>query len=171
MNHRRGFTLIETLVALSAASVVLSLSAVAIHRVMRVHTRCEAFHADEAAAWRLASAWRGDLVRASETRLEEDGVGWRVALTRADKTVARYRFGASEVSREEELPGGLAREAYRFSHPIAWRIERVDGPGNGPPRILVTTSDPVGGQRRYGPGLGVNWLGRLGAAGTERGSR
>lgn len=166
MIRRTGFTLVETLVVLSAASVLLTLSAVAIQRVMLVHSHARAFHADEATAWRLSSVWRADALRASGATIEKEGSVWLVSLAAEDSRPVSYRFEPAEVTRTAPSSDGTARDTFAFSHALDWRIEQLNATPQRPPKLTVTTHTPDHAGPplpRLVPQLGVRWTASLGA--------
>jgi hypothetical protein len=75
MNKRRGTSLIELLIVMSACTVVLTLSAELIHRVMRVQSRSQAFANSQRSAQRLSTAFRNDVHSASHYETDPDRLG------------------------------------------------------------------------------------------------
>lgn len=157
MKGRRGFSLVETLVTLSAASVVLTISTVAIHRVMRASSAAQAFHDDESTAWRLASTWRADIGNAHNADVTRDGPAWRVELNQRDGVTTRYTLDGEVVTREEQRGDLTARESYTFSRAPVWTI---DSPTDAGTIVLQTFQDDSSSARNGRP-LGLHWVTRL----------
>lgn len=157
MKGRRGFSLVETLVTLSAASVVLTLSTVAIHRAMRASSVAQAFHDDESTAWRLASIWRADIGNAHNADVTRDRLAWRVELSQRDAVSTRYTFAGELVTREEQRGDPIARESYTFSRAQVWKIGSPTDAGT----IVLQTLQDDSTSARNGRPLGLHWVTRL----------
>lgn len=71
---RRGVSLIELIVIMSAASAVLSTSAVILHRTMRSQEQTRYFFENERAAQRLARQFRADVRGAVSLKVTEGAV-------------------------------------------------------------------------------------------------
>ncbi|HND56023.1 MAG TPA: hypothetical protein PLV92_26590 [Pirellulaceae bacterium] len=71
MKPRPGATLVELLIVMSACSVVLTTSAVLMHRVFRAHSQSQAFLASQRNGQRFAEQLRRDIHRATSAELGE----------------------------------------------------------------------------------------------------
>lgn len=127
MNRRRGASLVEMLVVMSAASTVLTLSAVLIHRTMRVSSRTEAMHAEETTAWRLSSQLRRDAVSAASIDLGLANDGVTLTLRPAEGEPVQYRFSGPTVERRQRLaPESLSRESFSLPSVADWTVESLE---------------------------------------------
>ena len=61
MNNRRGVSLAELLLAMSACTVILTTSVGVIHRMMLTQSKSRSFFEVERSAWRLSSQFRRDV--------------------------------------------------------------------------------------------------------------
>jgi hypothetical protein len=122
MSVRRGVSLIELIVTLSACSAILTTSAVLIHRALHAQSKAHAFFDGERSARRLAQQFRRDAhnAQAMET---EDSSGEHVSqgkllvrFTMRDGESVEYRQSSGRVERTERLAEQVgARESYEFS--------------------------------------------------------
>ena len=71
MKPRPGATLVELLIVMSACSVVLTTSAVVMHRVFRAHSQSQAFLASQRNGRRFAEQLRRDIHRATSADIGE----------------------------------------------------------------------------------------------------
>ncbi|MEM8865212.1 MAG: hypothetical protein AAGF31_06650 [Planctomycetota bacterium] len=158
MKKPAGVSLIETLVIMSAASVILTLSSVTIHRVMQIHKKVEATHADEATAWRLSTRLRHDVHQASDALIEQQADTWRVTLLHKAAEPTIYRFQQETVSREQKLAEGkVARDVFPFAGNATWEIEEL----TGPPRLRIRTATSPGTLTRAAAPVKIDITARL----------
>ena len=67
-SSRRGISLVELLIVMSACSVLLSMSVMLMHRMFHAHRRGTAATAQERTLWRLETAFRHDVLAAREVQ-------------------------------------------------------------------------------------------------------
>jgi|GEM_PF-2573438 len=143
--RRRGTSLVELMVVMSACVVVLTLSAELIHRAMHIQSRTTAVISAERSAQRLAAAFRRDVQDATQ---QLDGAD--------DATLLRFEVGSEEieyrkdgptierqVSREETVH---AKEQFVFPQELNVRIDELS---NGLIKLSLESSMDVSG--RDGP--------------------
>lgn len=142
MKRRRGVSLIELIVLMTAISTILSFTVVILHRTMRAHNRAQATHADEQSAWRLSEALRRDVVEAIEAKAEQDPQATLLTIRSRGGGLVRYRFGPLAVNREQErsVDGRSTFEEYTFGGPTAWGVEVLDSPKR---LVVQTVTDPM----------------------------
>ncbi len=110
---RQGVSLVELLIVMSAATVILTISAALVHRIMLAHSKARAFVDVERTSLRLANAFRSDVhqsISATATDKPLAGTaflqlelpaGQRLEYRREDGTISRVLFdGERTVSRE-----------------------------------------------------------------------
>jgi prepilin-type N-terminal cleavage/methylation domain-containing protein len=143
MKTRRGVSLIELLVVLSASTVILTMSAALVHRVMHIYSQARAFHNVERNTLRLSEQFRRDGHQAmAATALDgsrNDGVFLRLQL--ADGQTLEYREVSGSVSRtRSQGDKTLSRDAFTFPPNIKLSLRE-----DGRPRrlILSITAAPV----------------------------
>lgn len=127
MTRRRGHSLIELLVVMSAASTVLTLSAVLIHRTMHLSSQTRAFNAEEATAWRLSGLLRSDAASAAsiDLSLADDRVS--VTFRGAEDNPIVYLFSGPHVERTHLLDGDReARESFELPSVANWTAESLE---------------------------------------------
>jgi hypothetical protein len=101
MKRRRAVSLVELLLAMSAAVIILSLSAELIHRLMHATSKAQSVHDAERSARRLAASFRQDVHDASAADLKSDPAGGvLVKLTLDGDEVVEYRRAGASVLRE-----------------------------------------------------------------------
>lgn len=140
MRTRSGSTLIEMVVLMTALSVVLTLTVVTLHRVMRAHNRSHAMHADESAAWRLSTSLRRDLAKSAGASLEREDDSTRLTLLIPFAEPIHYRFGQLRVTREQRLTDDQrSLEEFSFGGENDWEVLVLPEPQ----RVAVRTrTDP-----------------------------
>ncbi|MCA9131615.1 MAG: hypothetical protein KDA45_00600 [Planctomycetales bacterium] len=111
-NRRPGYGLIETVAIISFVGMLLSLSAVILHRSYRVHQRTlVAFrHWEQLRVW--TDRFRADGHAAAACQIDADAHG--VSLTREDGTQVRYTWRDATLVRSfiaEKPPGNEERWA------------------------------------------------------------
>lgn len=127
MKRRSGFSLVEMLVVMAAASTVLTISAVLIHRTMHIASQTRAFHAEEATAWRLSAQLRSDAAGAESIDLVTDDAAITVTLHSTEGEPVVYRFNGLQVERTQTLDANReARESFELPSVARWSAERVD---------------------------------------------
>jgi hypothetical protein len=127
MTRRRGHSLIEMLVIMSAASAVLTISAVLIHRTMRLASQTRAFHAEEATAWRLSGLLRSDAASAASIDLSLADEKVSVTFRGAEDDPIVYRFSGPHVERTQRLGGNSeARESFELPSVANWTAESLE---------------------------------------------
>jgi hypothetical protein len=136
MNPRRGASLIELLLIMSACTVVLTLTGVLLHRAMRIHMQSRAHVNAERTVLRLSEQFRRDVHQA---RAVTDGSGKDdkvfLQLDLMDGRVAEYSRATGAVLRNESggnLP--TRREEFAFPGADALTIEHK----SAPQRLVVT---------------------------------
>lgn len=140
LHHRRAISLIELLVVMSAASVILSLSAGLIHRVMHAETKTRSVSAIERTSLRLANVFRCDVHNARQARAEPSGLpqgvfvqletspGERVEYRREEQTIHRISLDGDQI---------IARELFVF--PTEFEIVVQIEPA---PLVVLTVTSP-----------------------------
>ena len=129
MSRRRGVSLAELLVVMSLVTVIISLSARLMHRIMHAQTNANAFLDGERNALRLSSQFRRDVQTALEvlpTDHPDDGV---LTLRYADQRLVHYQITGREVVRTVSgKDDHLARESFHFPSDLTCHIEQHSTP-------------------------------------------
>ena len=129
--RRKGVSLVELMIVMSAASIILSLSAGLIHRVMHAETKARKLAAVERTSLRLSDAVRRDVHSAARAvtdpeqladgvflRLETSSTS-RIEYRREEQTIHRLQLDNDRV---------IAREQFVF--PSAFELQiRSETPG------------------------------------------
>jgi hypothetical protein len=124
---RRGTTLVELMVVMSACVVVLTLSAELIHRILSVQSRTAAAIAAERSAQRLSATFRRDVQDAARRLDVADPATLLQLAVGADEVVYRQEGPILErqVVRKQATP---AREQFVLPEELQVRIdERAPG--------------------------------------------
>jgi hypothetical protein len=130
MRRRRGHSFVEMLVIMSAASAILTISAVLIHRTMHLASQTRAFHAEEATAWRLSAAMRRDAASASSIGIALANEELTVTLHNDTADPIRYRFNGPQIQRLQRIDSDReAHEAYELPSVAQWAAESLDEAG------------------------------------------
>jgi hypothetical protein len=142
MRDRRGISLAELLVTMSACTAILSLGAVLLHRAIHLQGRTSDFFVAQRSALRLSDQFRSDVhaARSAETHnLPENTV---LRLTLGDEKSVDYQFVDGIVQRS--MPGGersQSREQYLFPARCRIAVEEHDLPRRISLTIESQTSD------------------------------
>jgi len=141
LRSRRGFTIIEMLIACSLAALLLSINAVWIYHTMRFSSRVGQRHRDHQNLTRLASDFRDD-VRACEKIkiINQDEIELASPAGGAIAWTATYKITATDILLSREIAGSPASQE-RFSLSpnlvIRWDVSEV------PETIsLIVSRDP-----------------------------
>jgi hypothetical protein len=144
---RRGVSLMELMIVLSAASTIITTSALVLHKMMRAQEQTRYFFENERAVERLARQFRRDVHDADgvEILIEDSDINSQngdaqngevlLTLTASDGRAIEYvRTVAGIVRSERRGDGPLAREEFAIA-PAA-RVTIVE---NSMPRSLTLT--------------------------------
>jgi hypothetical protein len=135
MTRRRGISLVELLVVMTACTVIFTTSAGLIHRMMHADSRARAFYDVERSALRLSRQFRADVHQARNAVVfpEADETGAFLRLTVDEEQTIEYRHRDGLVTRVLAQRGmGPSREIYAFPSYV-----KLDLSEAGPPRRLV----------------------------------
>jgi hypothetical protein len=170
MTTRRGASLIELLVIMSACTVVLTLTGVLITRVMRVQIQSRGFVAAERAAQRLSDQFRNDVHCARNAVADTAGRnkhvflrldladGQKIEYARTGDNIARVEYASGQPEWREEFICPAASELSVEQHPepprmvfnIFMKLSNVaptpDKPfiGTGPAPVTVHAEAVIG---------------------------
>jgi hypothetical protein len=136
MKTRHGASLVELIVVMSAATIVLTMSASLIHQVMHAQSRARAFADVERTSLRLANAFRRDVHEATSAKLAEAGLGERafLRLTLPDNQTIEYGRRETNIVRVLfEGSRSVAREEFAFPAGIELAVRREEA------RLIVLT--------------------------------
>lgn len=143
-NTRRGIMLVELVVVMSSATIVLSMSAVMIHRIMRVQSSAYEFFDVERSALRLGSQFRNDVHAATDASLQVADNETVLTLQRADDQTVRYERAEANVVRLLINNGDIvARESFAFPTDTRWTIEEQKNPRRFVISLDNQVQDPV----------------------------
>jgi hypothetical protein len=125
MSHRRAVSLIELLLAMSACTVILSMSATLIHRALHAQSKTRAIDDAERAALRLSSQFRRDIhdASAAETDALPAGVFLRLQLP-ACQTVEYRRAQGSLLRILTNGDTNQARDQFNFPDNIELTVNK-----------------------------------------------
>ena len=126
---KRGVSLVELLVVMSAATVILTMSTTLIHRLMRTQSRARLVADGERSSLRLSESFRNDVHRARSSRIDQtnlpDDVLVRLQLT--DGTSVEYGQENAKILRVARESGKVvAREEFAFPASIEATLKRPD---------------------------------------------
>jgi hypothetical protein len=127
MKLRQGASLVELLLVLSSCTVILTMSAGLIHRMLHVQSRTRAFVDGERSALRLASQFRRDVHEATSAVADADqlNAGELLRLIEpAEQTVVYLGQPGAIVRLLTEGGRSVAREEYRFAGEFRPEIRR-----------------------------------------------
>src|SRR4051812_6095732 len=98
---RRGMSLTELLLLMSSCTIILTTSAVLLHRVMRIQVDSRAFMNSERAGTRLSHQFRQDVHQAAAAELDRSKLKKDVFLQLrfADNQIIEYGYAGGTVSR------------------------------------------------------------------------
>ncbi len=117
MPIRRGISLVELMLTLSACCVIVTMSAALIHRAMHAQSKSRRFFDGERNAQRLGESFRRDVHAATSaaTGAEAGGGDVFVRLEMSGGQTVEYRQAAGRVERTWHVDGSIrAREAFVF---------------------------------------------------------
>ena len=140
MSVRRGISLVELMLTLSACTVILTMSAGLIHRAMHAQSKSRMFFDGERSALRLAESFRRDVHDANSIATRETGGGdLLLRLQLAKEQSVEYRQAAGRVERLWHVDGIVrAREAFVF--PAETRLMTET---EGPRLITLSIAPPA----------------------------
>jgi hypothetical protein len=117
MKSRRGISLAELLLTMSACTVVLTTSATLIHRALHTQSRTRSFGNSQRSAMRLADSFRRDVHAARSATIgdaAQDGSPL-ILLEMTGGQSVEYRQDGGRIERLHKAGGGVtAREAFGF---------------------------------------------------------
>ena len=146
MKTRRGASLVELLMIMSACTVVLTLTGVLLQRVMRIQMQSRAHVNVERSALRLSEQFRSDVhqARAAVTgNPEQDGVVF-LRLESADNRVIAYSRDKGAVKRLESSSNQpTRREEFEFPAASVLQIEQQTAPQRLALTIILKPVDPA----------------------------
>jgi hypothetical protein len=130
-SHRRGVSLVELLIVMSACTLVLTLSIALIHRMMRIQSNARSFEQVERSALRLSTHFRQDVHEAQDATPNaasaKDGVFLR--LEGDQERSIEYRLDDSAIIRRcfngDKLIG---QEAFDFGTSVEIDIQEETSP-------------------------------------------
>jgi hypothetical protein len=134
---RRGISLMELMVVMSAASMIITTSALVLHKMMRAQEQTRYFFENERAVERLARQFRRDVHDASDVEIDveateieaEGGDGSLIALIRYDdRAIAYVRTLAGIVRTVHPGEGTPARETFALAPFARLTIEEESMP-------------------------------------------
>jgi hypothetical protein len=130
---RRAVSLLELILAMSACTVILTLSAALLHRIMHAQSRSREFQDVERSALRLAQQFRHDVHAATDAFIEADlGEGRFLRLQLAGERAVEYRRSEGAVLRIVLEAGNTrGREEFAFPANIELTMSR------DPPRLIT----------------------------------
>jgi len=140
MAKRRGISLVELILTLSACCAILTLSAQLIHRAMHAQTKARRFADGERSAWRLGQAFRRDIHAANRaTPGDEDDGDLLVRLTLQNGMDVEYHSAAGRVERLLLAKGTVqSRETYLFPAEVTITVTQLE------PRVFaLAVESPV----------------------------
>lgn len=145
MKMRRGISLVELTIVMSACTVVLTLSAVLMHRTMRTYTQAAACRDSERTAIRLSDQFRRDVHEARDASIDEttheSGVFLRLKF--ADGQTAGYRRQDGVIFRVMSNDSGtVSRDEYAFSPACHVKVTEADAPRRITLTISTNLADP-----------------------------
>lgn len=129
-SHRRGVSLIELLVVMSAATVILTLSTGLIHRIMHAQSKARGLADSERTTLRLGDRFRQDVHQATQVTVDKsqlaDGSFLRLQL--ADGSSLEYRREDATIQCVQ-LDGSrtIAREEFSFSEDFELEVSVENG--------------------------------------------
>jgi len=127
---RRGASLLELLIVMSAATVILTITAALVHRVMLAHSKARAFVDIERTSLRLANAFRSDVhqaIAASIAQGAADGAAFLKLELPADQRIEYRRDGGIILRILLDSDRIASREAFTFPSESEVAIKK-DGP-------------------------------------------
>ena len=130
MKYRRGVSLVELLLVMSAATIILTMSAGLIHRIMHAHSKAQAFVDVERTSLRLANTFRRDIHQATVAAIDSPSSpnGVFLRLQAPQNQSIEYRREQGAVLRiVQEGNRIVSREAFAFP-PGTELIVRKDEP-------------------------------------------
>jgi len=116
MKRRRAVSLVELLLAMSACTVILTMSAALLHRGMHAQSKTRAFVDVERNAWRLGTLFRQDVHQASTAQIMDQGDGVVLRLEFAEDRTIEYRRSEDVITRVV-LAGDAVKAREEFSFP------------------------------------------------------
>ena len=135
MKGRRGVSLAELLLTMSACTVILTMSAGLIHRALHAQSRSRGYIDDERNALRLGEAFRRDVHSATGVEIASDNEAKSILVTLqfAEGQTIAYRQGETgRVERTLQVGGNVkSREAFDFAAEARLTVEKM------PPRLVV----------------------------------
>jgi hypothetical protein len=146
---RRGISLMELMVVMSAASMIITTSALVLHKMMRVQEQTRYFFENERAVERLARQFRRDVHDADDVEVDaeaseieaQDGDGSLIALIRCDDRAISYvRTAAGIVRTVHPGEGSPAHETFTLAPLARLTIEEESAPRT---LTLTITSSPA----------------------------
>jgi hypothetical protein len=160
--HRRGMTLVEVLLTITASTMVVGVAGGLLHRALRLEAASRGALQGERTALVLARQVRADIRAARTVACTADGLPADVVLRvqPAGEAAIVYRAVRGGLVREQAIPANrIAREA--FSFPAAVRFESVRGDG------VVSLVGAGGGAPGEGPPIDIEVVAALGAAASR----
>ena len=157
---RRGVTLVELLLTITATTVIMGVAGSLLHRSLRLEAASRGAMQAERTALVLARRFREDVRTARGVACTADGLPEGVVLRMqpAEEGEIVYRAVAGGLVREEALPAGrVAREAFAFPAAVRFQSAREAG--------VVTLTGTGGGEPGEGPPIDIEAVAVLGAAG------
>jgi len=139
MSVRRGISLLELLLTMSACTVILTMSVALIHRAMHAQSKARTFSDVERSALRLSESFRRDVHAASSAATDEDAGGADVflRLQLPGGQSVDYRQAAGRVQRLWYVDGSVrAREAFVFSDQTRLMAQKES------PRLVILSIVP-----------------------------
>jgi hypothetical protein len=146
MTTRRGVSLVEMLTLMSSCTVILTMSAVLIHRTMRAQEQTRYFFAVERAALRLAEQFRRDVhgARSAATDADAGDEGAFLRLEMPAGETVEYRSEEASVLRIVRRDGGpAAREEYFLAEIRELSLQAEDSPRRLTLTIRAGADEPV----------------------------
>ena len=117
MKRRRGISLAELLLTMSACTVVLTTSATLIHRALHTQSRTRSFCDGQRSALRLADGFRRDVHAARSVKIGDAAQAGSplVVLEMTGGQSIEYRHDGGRIERLHKAGGGVtAREMFEF---------------------------------------------------------
>ena len=139
MIQRRGVSLVELMLTLSACTVILTMSAGLIHRALHAQSKARLFFDTQRSATRLGENFRRDIHDAQSAAMEGEAESGNalLRLKLAGGQVIEYRQEAGRVERLWLVDDAVrSREAFAFSAETRLQAERQS------PRLIALSAIP-----------------------------